>query len=285
MDLNVRIDKELSGIIPDAISFETGVSKEESENPEILAYEHHGPEFSAFSRGSLVAFYEDLILGKPMPLEFATPRIQDVDTLVAIALFLHRDLATHPSMPSFVYTTDFVHRMGLPALAHLDDHLARFFSALRAYFPEKGLSQRETSKRLQTAIGWLRTYVHEGDFSFVGSPPVVEVRVINHGSDGFVISEVYGPLLDGWVELYRRGYLRGLAFTPLVNDRRNIVIAKKSNYLALKLDTACQIFNQMETAMGELPDWKVSPDGLWLQGPQEGTSILVQDLTEVLVRV
>jgi hypothetical protein len=220
-----------------------------------------------------------------MPLTLATPRIQDVDTIVAISLFLHRDLATHPNMPAFVYVTDFVHRMGLPALAHLDDTLARFFSALRAFFPDKGLTQRELSQRLQSAVGWIRGYIHDETIPFTGSRPEVSVRIIDRGTGGFVVAEGVGPLLDGWVELYRQGHLRGLLVGPALDDRRQALIARKSLFLPFNLEMAARILNQMESAMGELPEWSVAPNGLWLEGPQDGTLILIQDLLKVLTRV
>lgn len=285
MDLNVRIEKDLPQIVPEAVSFETGASREQLLDPSVIAYEHHGPEFTVSDQGALPAFFEDLILGRPMPTTLATPAIQDVDTIVAVALFLHRDLATHPNMPGFVYVTDFVHRMGLPAMSHLDDHLSRFYSALRAYLPDKGLSQRELSQRLQNAVGWVRKYIHEEAIPFVGSPPKVAVRVIDHGTNGFVVAEGTGPLLDGWVELYRQGHLRGLLVGPAFDDRRQALIARKSPFLPFNLEMAARILNQMESAMGELPEWSVSPNRLWLEGPKEGTLILVQDLLKVLTRV
>jgi hypothetical protein len=285
LELNVRIEKDLPPVVDGAVSFETGATREQLNDPAIVAYEHHGEGFTTSDQGALSAFFEDLLLGRPMPLVLATPRIQDVDTLVAISLFLHRDLATHPNMPAFVYVTDFVHRMGLPALAHLDDHLARFFSALRAYFPDKGLSQRETSKRLQNALGWVRQYIHEESIPLVGSPPEVRIQVIDRGSNGFVVAEGTGPLLDGWVELYRQGHLRGLLVGPALNDRRQALVARKSLFLPFNLEMAARIFNQMESAMGEDPAWSMAPNGLWLEGPKEGTLILVQDLLKVLTRV
>jgi hypothetical protein len=285
MDLNVRIEKNLPQIVPNAVSFETGLSKTQLEDPSVIAYEHHGPEFSASDKGALPSFYEDLILGRPMPTTLATPQIQDIDTLLAIALFLHRDLAIHPNTSGIVYTVDFVHRLGLPALAHLDSNLARFFSALRVYFPDR-LGQQELSKRLQDAVGWLKEYIEEGTLAVVGSSPLTDIRILSKGTGGFVVAvnESLGPLLDGWVELYRVGFLKGILIKRS-GDKIHVVIARKSLYLPFDLIKACHILNQMETAMGELPDWKVSPDNLWLWSPEEGTLILVQHITEVLVRI
>lgn len=284
MDLHVRIEKDLPDIVPDAISFETGAARRDLDAPDPVIYEHHGREFTPFDRGALPSFYEDLVLGRAMPPVFATPRIQDIDTLLAIALFLHRDLATHPATASFVYTVDFVHRHGLPALAHIEEDLARFLSALRTYFPDKGLSQRETGDRLTQAIGWIREYIHEGKLPVLGAPPRTEVRVLDQGNSGFVVAETTGSLWDGWVELYRTGFLRGVLI-DFATDRRRVLVARKSPFLAFDLRAASRIFNQMETAMGELPDWTAHENGLWLEGPSDGTLILVKDILDVLVRV
>jgi hypothetical protein len=284
MDLNVRIDRNLPLVVPDAISFETGCTRAQIQDPAIVAYNHHGPEFTTEDRGALPSFYEDLLLGRALPLVFATTRIHDIDTLLAIALFLHRDLATHPLTASFVYTVDFVHRQGLPALAHIEEDLARFFSSLRTYFPDTGLSQRELGQRITTSVGWIREYIHEGKLPDLGRAPRTEVRVIDHGTSGFVVAETKGSLWDGWVELYRAGFLRGVLIDAS-GDRRHVLIARKSHYLSFDLTTASRILNQMESAMGELPDWSVSQEGLWLKSPPDGTLILLNDLLAILTRL
>ena len=284
MNLNVRIDRNLPPVVPDAIAFETGCSRAQTEDPSIVAYNHHGPEFLTFDRGALPSFYEDLLLGRAMPPVFATTQVHDIDTLLAIALFLHRDLATHPLTAGFVYTVDFVHRLGLPALAHIEEDLARFFSALRAYFPESGLSQRELGQRITTAVGWIREYIHEGKLPTLGKTIRTEVRIIDHGTSGFVVAETKGSLWDGWVELYRTGFLRGVLLDSS-HERMHVLIARKSLYLAFDLAVAARVLNQMETALGELPEWAVTNDGLWLKSPADGTTILVSDLLKILTRV
>jgi hypothetical protein len=283
MEINVRIERDLPAIVPDAVSFETGASKAQLETS--LAYEHHGSEFTPFDRGALPSFYEDLLLGRAMPLVFATPRVQDIDTLMAIALFLHRDLATHPATAGFVYTVDFVHRLGLPALAHIEEDLARFLSALRVYFPDTGISQRELSHRVTTAVGWIREYIHEGKLPLLGQTPHTEVRILDRGTNGFVAAETQAPLWDGWVELFRAGFLRGILVDHSPGDRKHCLVARKSQFLGFDLPLACRVLNQMELAMGELADWTTTPDGLWLKSPPEGTLLLLRDILEILVRV
>lgn len=285
MELNVRIEKALPVIVPDAISFETGAKLSDLAVSGVFAYEHHGEEFTPNDKGALTQFFEDLILGRSLPLTLATRSVQDIDTLVAIALFLHRDLATHPAMPEFIYTVDFVHRLGLPALAHIAEDKARFFSALRDYFPEKGLSQRELSARVTTAVGWVREYIHQGALPVLGPVPRSEVRVLNQGTNGFVVAVTKESLWDGWVELYRQGFLRGVLVEYQPGDRQRCLIAKKSHFVTFDLMAAARVLNQLETAMGEPAEWTVTKDGLWLQGPAEGTLLLLRQTLEILTRV
>lgn len=286
MDLNIRIEKGLPTIVEGSVSFETGATREQLKSSPQVVYEHHGEEFSALDKSALMSFYEDLLLGRAMPTTLATPEIKDIDTIVAIALFLHRDLATHPNTPAFVHAVDFAHRLGIVGLSHLDDHLARFLSALRAYFPEKGLPQRVLSEKLQDALKWIRIYIHDGIIPLQGSPPPVDVCVLDQGTSGFVVAELRsGPFLDGWVDLYRKGYLRGLLVGQSQEGRRKSLVAKKSAYLTFDLAPAASALNQMEAAMGELPEWSVSSDGLWMESPSHGSLIRVNHLIEVLTRV
>lgn len=280
MDLTVKIEPDLPPVVEEAVSFETGASKDDMGQWGV--YEHHGDEFDTQSRGALPHFFEDLLLGEPMPLVFATKSIKDVDTLVAIALFLHRDLAIHPAMPGFVYTVDFIHRLGLPALAHVDEDVGRFVSFLRSQFPEKGLSKRETGDRLKQAILLIREYVMQGNLPHLGKPPE-KPRVLNVGTNGFVVAQTTGNLFDGWVELYREGFLRGLLVNTGDGDRKHVMAARKSPCVPFDLMMGAHLLNQMESAMGELPEW--SSDGSWLSGPSEGTLILVADILKVLTRV
>lgn len=284
MELHVRIEKNLPAITPNAISFETGITKDQLENPSIVAYDHHGPEFYPSDKGALPTFYEDLILGREMPTVFATPKIRDIDTLLAIALFIHRDLPLHPNTASTVYIVDFIHRLGIAALVHLDKQLALFFSALRQYFPDTGLTQKELSDRVQNTITWLREYIYNGTLTITPPPDSAPVTILKKGSAGFVLAETSGRLIDGWIELFRNGFLRGV-LTKVQGDKNHVLVARKSLFLAFDLTKACQILNQMEIAMGEFPGWKVSPDALWLESPEEGTLILIQHLLDVLIRV
>lgn len=283
MELNVKIDKALSGLVSDAVSFETGLTKELLLDPSMVSYEHHGDGFSPDDKGALPCFFEDLLLGRPMPATFATRSVQDVDTLVAIALFLHRDLAINANTPGFVYLVDFVHRRGLPALAHIDEPLARFLSAVRTHFPDKGLSQRELSQRVPAAVDWIREYIHHGTIPVLGQAPNADVRLLDQGTRGFAVAETAGSLWDGWVKLYRLGFLRGVLVSN-DGERKRVLAARKSHHVQFNLDAAARLLNQMEIAMGELPEWHASSDRLWLESPA-GTLILLKDILAVLTRV
>ena len=282
MALNVRVEAALTGLVENAVSFETRLTRAQLQT-EALGYDHHGSDFTPEDKGALPSFFEDLLLGRPMPPTFATPAVQDIDTLVAIALFLHRDLALHPNTPGFVSVVDFVHRRGLPALAHIEEPLARFFSALRGYFPERGLSQRELSARIISAVSWIREYVHDATIPVLGPAPNTTVRILDQGSEGFAVAETTGSLWDGWVQLYRMGFLKGILVTHQ-NERLSLLVAKKSHHVRFNLPLAAKLLNEMETVMGEAPEWLASSDGLWLERPS-GTLILLRDILAVLSRV
>lgn len=281
MNLTVRVESEFPAVVPDAVSFETGASRAQAADPDLYVYEHHGDQFGWADPGALTIFFEDLMLARPLPVTLATKKINDVDTLVAITLFLHRELVLLPAALQLVGAADLVHRRGVPALAHVDPDLSLFFRKLRIHFP-KTLGKREFSDHLTTATGWIRDYLANGEIpQFMTHDD--DVNVIDVGSDGFVAASTTASLLDGWVELYRRGFTRGLLVGPPRNDRRPVLIARKGPYVPLRLEMAAHILNQAELAMGEPNGWKT--DGLWLEGPEDGTLILVSDLLRVLVRV
>ncbi len=283
LEFRVLVNPTYAGPVEGAVAFETGATIADVADPEKLTYEHHGPEFSPRAPGALTRFYEDLILGHPMPLTFVTRRVNDIDTVMAAALFMRRDIAIHPSAPSLVATIDLVHRHGLTCLGHVERDLGRFLRLLRAYLPPS-LGKEEAGTRLATAIDWITEYVKTGNLPHLGSP-WPDVRVLDRGTDGFVLAESHGPLLDGWVELYRQGFLRGLLVGPMNEEgKRRVIISKKSDYLRFDLTKAADILNGMESAMGELPGWRIEGP-LWLFGPEEGTGILLRHLLDVLVRV
>lgn len=283
LTLSVVVDKELPPVVEGAISFETGASPEQVRDVRLHAYEHHGVGFRPDAPGALARFYEDLILGRPFPLKFATRSIADFDTVFAIALFLHRDLAVEPSAPAIFAMVDTAHRLGFPYIAHLDADFGRFLARLRAYF-ERGLSKREQGERIGTAVGWIHDYITKGVLPHVGGSGL-QPRVLDVGTNGFVFAQTNGSLLDAWSHLYRAGFLRGGVVGPdLGEGRRRVLIARKSPYLEFDLTRTATILNEAESAMGEPAEWRQS-DSLWLHGPPDGTLLLPSHLVEVLLRV
>ncbi len=284
LEFNAKIDPTLPAVVPDAISFETGASRKQAGDPDLFVYEHHGVDFGPADPGALTSFFEDMILGRPLPLVFATHQVRDLDTIVAMALFFQRTLAIHPAMPGFVACVDLVHRRGPAMLGHIEPNLGRFFLLLRTVFPEKGLSKRELGERIATAIRWITEYLD-------GGPPALgipwpSVRVLDVGTDGFVVAETSGHLPGGWVELYRKGHLRGLLIGPDIEGRRKVLIARKSPTVSFDLSTAAEVFNEMERAMGELPEWRLAGSpSTWLWGPERGTLLRVGQMLELLKRV
>jgi hypothetical protein len=281
LEFRIIIEPRVTPIVEGALTFEAGASREQAADPALYVYEHHGEGFGQADPGALTSFFEDLILGRPLPLVFATPAIRDVDTLFAIALFLHRELAIAPAMPGLVAQVDLVHRRGLPVLGHVGGDFARFLRLLRQYFPV-GLSKADMGERLTTGVGWIRDYVLQGALPALGKP-LAEARIIQRGSDGFVVAETSGDLLEAWVTLFSKGHLRGLLVTPEREGRRRVLGARKSFFCAFDLALAARLFNEVETAMGEKPTWRAEGDWLW--GPSVGTTILVPHLVEVLIRV
>lgn len=267
--------------MPDALSFETGLTRAQAADPTLYAYEHHGKEFTATDPGALTAFYEDLILGRPLPLKFTTPSIK-LDTLFAITLFLHRGLATHPAMPGLVAQVDLVHRRGLAMYGHLEPDVTRFFRLMGALFPS-GLSKDEEGERLRQAVEWVHGFISNGTLPHLG-PEFPQPSILNIGTNGFVLaSTTSADTHAAWVELYRQGYLRGLLLGPDVHGRRQVLASRKSVFVDFNLTRAAAILNDMEQVSGEAPEWVA--DELWLKSPPDGTCLLASHMMEVFLRV
>lgn len=279
--LSITIDSSLPRVVPNAVSFETGASKLETLDPSIFAYEHHGAGFTPLDRGALPVFFEDLILGRPLPLTFVTHSVGDIDTIVAMALFSRRDLAIHPATPGLVMAADLVHRRGFSALAHIDQDLGRFFQLLRSFVLDPRISKREFGERVSTSIQWTVDYVLESRLPHVGSSP--NVQILQQGSNGFVVAScAESDIEEGWVELYRAGFLRGLLVGP-EGECRQALVAKKSAFLELDLVKAAQLLNELEGALNGNPGWTAVD--LFAHAPQGGTRIPLEMMVEVLVRV
>lgn len=273
-DLRIFVEPKAPPTLTGALTFETGATHDQVCDPAAWAYEHHGTSFGQANPGALTCLFEDLVLARPMPESFVTHRVSDIDTIVAMALFLYRDLTTHPVTPSLVVQTDLVHRRGLAAMAHVDSDLALFFRLLRGYFPD-GLARQEQNERICTAVGWVREYLVEGKLPSLGSRFPVP-RVLDTGPGGFVVAESGGSLPEAWFELYRQGYTRGVCFGPRIGTQLPALLARKSPFVPLDLRRACARLNEVELTLGGSPLWKL--EGEWLWSPPQGSLILAVDI-------
>jgi hypothetical protein len=233
------------------------------------------PEGAFLYDGNLPVFYHSLISGHPFPLKFAIKVLEDVDTLLAIALFLHRDLAVHPTMTGIVASVSLACAEPFWGLAHIDRDLARFIQHIRKY-----LAQTNAGDRIPSVLTWIRDYVHTGQLPQM--PPERPLPVVlTTGSDGFVLAETRGSFQEGWVELFRQGFLRGVLVGPSKNDRRAMMLARKSPVVTLDLNRLASAFNAIEQAMGEPPEWEL--EGETLKTP--GTMIAILHILAVVSRI
>jgi hypothetical protein len=236
-------------------------------------------EGACYPLDGLPAFFEDLARGRAFPTILAVRGLTP-SLLVAMALFVHRELALQPGMLSLVTSCGFVDRLGLAGMAHIDRDLARFFKFLLAYLPFD-LSQKERQERLEAAVEWVRQYVLRGALPALPpepSPP----RVIDTGTKGFVLAEGVA-LEDGWVELFRQGYLWGVLLTAPREDRRRVLAARKSHLMPFDPRRAAEVFNEAERAMGAPEGWRA--EDLWLWGPDGGTLLLPSHIVDVVIRI
>jgi len=280
LQFRVLIDPTAPALVKDAVSFETGATKAEVV-PGSYVYEHHGEEFSLDEPGALPRFFEDLLIGSPLPLTFATKSVQDIDTLVAIALFLYRDLAIHPATPGLVYAVDLIHRKGPTMLGQVDEDLARFLQGMRVYFPAKAPRQ-EVGERLTSATQWIHEYILDGTLPNIG-PLMTKPRVIEVGSNGFVLSEARKPSIEAWADLYRQGFLRGFMISPEDRDFRHVIASRKSARIEFDLQMAAVHLNELERVSGGDPKWRVEGDFLF--SPPDGSLVLVSYMLGVFQRV
>lgn len=280
-DLQLFVEPKAPPVIEGALTFETGATLAQTMSPTVWAYEHHGEGFGQANPGALTCLYEDLVLGRPTPASFVTRRVNDVDTLVAMALFLYRDLLTLPGTAGLVAQTDLVHRRGSAMMGHIDSDLALFFRLLRGYFPE-GLGRVAQNERLCTAVGWIRDYLAENQLPALGAR-FPQPIVLDQGPGGFVVAETLGSLPETWFELYRQGFQRGVLFGPRQGTQLPALITRKSPFVPLDLARACHRLNEAEVVVGGRPAWVCNGDWLW--SPPEGSLILAVDIVGHVVGI
>lgn len=266
LQFQVQIDPNLEGPLTGVVAFG----------------EFEVQEGAVYPLDGIRAFYEDLIMGRPFPLVFAAREIVSLSQIVGITLFLFRDLAIHPDTPKFITAVDLVDRYQHAGAAHVEPELLDFFKFLLACFPSD-LTKDEQGARLKMVVGRVRQYLHEGSLPSMISHTKVP-RVLDVGTNGFVVAEVpKGRDLEAaWVELFRRGYLRGALFGT-GGEQTEVLVAKKSPFVLLDLERAATILNDAEFSMGAPGSWVVKD--LWLRSPEGGTLLPPKSVLDVLVRV
>jgi len=234
---------------------------------------------------ALIQFHRDLILGRPLDLTLGLQRIERLADLVAVALFLRRDLAIHPKMTTFVAASDLA-SLGAAGLAHAEPDECSFLRFLRDYLVGQKLGKPEVGRRLYQAVEWIGDYILDDRLPNLRPEPEPP-RVLDVGTNGFVVALVDRPELveDDWIPLYRQGHLRGVVFTPPTNDARGYLGARKSLFLEFSLDRASVWLNEAERSLRgpEDPRWEAQGDWLW--GPATGTLLPPSAVVDVLVRV
>lgn len=222
----------------------------------------------------LAKFYLDLISGRPLAPKMVLVRIEEVSHLVALALFMDREVALHPRASGFVNAVTLMETLGGAGAAHCERDTEAFLRFIWRFYVE-GPSVEE-AQRVTKVLTWIREFVLDGKRPAM--PPLPPPpKVLDHGTNGFVVAEVQHPTLyDAVVELYRWGYLRGVVY-----HRQQVLAFRKSAYLQFDLAEAKVKLNAMEQAEGAPPDW-VAGDLLL---SHLGTKIPRRLITEVLLRV
>ena len=278
LQFQVVIGPETPVVSAEAVCFETG-AKLQNLGPGV--YEHHGEGFNQFSTGALTRLFEDLIIGTQLPLTFVTRAVQGPDTILAIALFLKRDLLILPATPGLVYGVDLAHRLGPQLLSHLDPIISGFFKAFPRFFTPN-LTKRDVGERISTMVQWVGEYLTDGKIpNLWKSAP--EVRVLDVGTNGFVLAEALDLSLDAWEVLYRDGHLRGVLLGPEVDGRRKVVASRKNERSWEGLPKSIPFLNELESLSGGVPEWKYESD--FVYSPTVGTNILISHLLKVFLGI
>jgi hypothetical protein len=278
LQFQVIVDPGQPALVDNTICFETGALVSQV-GP--MVYEHHGKDFNPRSTGALTQFFEDLICGTPLPLNFTTHEVRGPDTILAITLFLNRDLALNPATLGLVYGVDLVHRFGPSMLAHLDPTIAGFLRSFNKFFPDT-LSKIDRGERIGTAVQWIREYLIDGRIPNIGSS-LPEVRVLDVGTNGFVLAETSKPSVEAWEVLYRLGHLRGVLIGEPIEDSIPILGSRKSERAWPNLSHCIPFLNDLDVISGGVSGWRL--DGDFVHSPAVGTKILVSHLLEVFLRI
>lgn len=274
MDFRVTVDPDLPTVLNEpAVAF--GLFQ--GTRAGLIVYAP-GPGASPLSR-----LYVDLICGRPMPVTFLTRSAQTLETIVAVSLFLDRELTLHPKTAALVSAVELASWLQEGGLAHVDRDLARLLVLIDGYLCAPQLEKSEQGRRLQQVVSWLRSYVLSGALPSLpreAEPPTL----LDRGTNGFVLATTTGPrLVDAVIEIYRQGHLRGVIFNPVVGGLERVVAFRKSPYVRFDLQAAETHLNSVESTLGHRARWKL--DRFLLMGPPKGTAIPRQDLIQTFLRV
>lgn len=278
IQFQVLVDPNSPPITDKALCFETGASRDQL-GPGV--YEHHGEGFRSEDPGALTRFYEDLLLGTSYPLVFATRELRGPDTLVAMAIFMYRDLALIPETVGLVASVDLYHRWGPPLLAHVEPKLAGFLRSFSRLFPPT-LSNRERGERIGVGVQWVREFLTSGVLPELSLDPPC-VRVLDIGSNSFVLAETVSPSIEAWEILFRQGHLRGVLLGQENEGLRFVMAARKHERSWSGMANASVLLNDLEALSGGDPAWAC--EGNYLRSPDAGSKVVPSYLLEVFLRV
>lgn len=273
MDLRVTVDPDLPSALSEPV---VAFGPFEGTRAGLVIYAP-GSGASALSR-----LYVDLICGRPMPLTLVTRSAQRLETAVAIALFLDRELCLHPKAAGLVSAVELASQLQEGGLAHVDRDMARLFVLIEVYLCGQRMDKAEQGRRLQQVVSWLREHILVGTLPSLPRTPEPPI-VLDRGTNGFVLATTTGArLVDAVIELYREGHLRGVVFGPTDHGDR-VLAFRKSPYVRFDLHAAETHLNAAEARLGQSGRWKL--ERLLLAGPLGGTRIPRQALIDAFLRV
>lgn len=260
--LSLRIEPTAHGVIPDAVSFETGCTRQQASDPDLYVYEHHGDGFSQRDPGALTSFYEDLLLGRPMPITFVVNKV-DIDTVLALLLFGQRQLAVAPYMMELVAYVDWIHRYGVSMRAHVPPDVSNFLRFALRYLDGGVGSMVDTGRRIERVLDWFADYARDRILP-QGPAEVPEPETLEYGTDGFVVARcIHQDLFEGWTCLFRHGHLKGVLWGP----EGQVMLARKGPYVAFDLD----VYERLLSAADQKPWARLGSE--LLLSPPGGTQI------------
>lgn len=234
-----------------------------------------------YAQDCVQQFYQDLVQGRPLPLTFKARGIPNLGTFFALFLFLQRDVVLAPKAHVLVSAVSLFDTFGIAGLSQVDRDLSRLLQHLSGFLRIPPKTPEDQNSFLQYAVMVCREYVLEGQLPNL-PPELPPPSILDRGTNGFVLASTSNPnLFEGWEELYRQGYLKGVLLCSGGKDRWLVLGSRKSLYVGLDLTKAAAVLNDAETAMGEPAEWR--SDGLWLVGPPSGTLLLPNMVVRILL--